>query len=302
MRKDNILLYFYPTFPMLGIVFVFYKLVNTSMTQKSPFFSIVMPAYNSEKYISFSINSVILQTFIHWELIIVNDHSNDNTKNIVEEFSKKDDRIFLVESPHEMRKAGLARQFGTLKSRGKYICFLDSDDLYEPKKLETHYNLYQEKPEIEISSTAWHIIDHDDHIIKTKNLSRLHKFYFSFLSIQTICLLTNPICTSTSVIKKELLDKYDYSLYTTKISEDFLLWGDLIHTHDPHYHFVDIPLSRYRIHPSSLTHEPKMNINYYGVVIFSILLSANKINFFQWMLGISIRLFRNLITRKSIRL
>jgi glycosyltransferase involved in cell wall biosynthesis len=96
--------------------------------------SIVMPAYNSGKFIAESVRSVIAQTYSDWELLIVDDCSNDDTTNIIRTFTV-DDRIKL----HVLEKnsgAGIARNTAISMAKGKYIAFLDSDDLWKPMKLE----------------------------------------------------------------------------------------------------------------------------------------------------------------------
>lgn len=98
--------------------------------------SIIMPAYNSSRFIKDSILSVISQTYSDWELIIVNDHSTDDTENIVESFSSLDDRIKLLHNRDTSRGAYFARNLGLRNAKGRFICFLDSDDKWLPEKLE----------------------------------------------------------------------------------------------------------------------------------------------------------------------
>ena len=95
--------------------------------------SIVMPSYNSEAFIAQSIDSVLSQTYTNWELIIVDDCSVDQTVNVIQSFS--DIRIKL----HRLDKnsgAGIARNTAVSLARGRYIAFLDSDDLWRPEKLQ----------------------------------------------------------------------------------------------------------------------------------------------------------------------
>ena len=91
-----------------------------------PFFSIIMPTYNRAKFLDRSIKSVIQQKFDDWELIIVDDGSHDNTKEVIKEY--KDNRIKYF----YQRNAGVsaARNFGIKKCNGLYVCFLDDDDEY----------------------------------------------------------------------------------------------------------------------------------------------------------------------------
>lgn len=99
--------------------------------------SIIMPAYNAEKYITNAINSIIHQTYKNWELLIVDDYSKDNTIKIVSEF--KDDRIILLKNRKNIG-AAISRNRALKAARGKWIAFLDSDDIWHPEKLERQIN------------------------------------------------------------------------------------------------------------------------------------------------------------------
>ena len=100
-----------------------------------PLVSIIMPAYNSEKYISESIESVLKQTYQNWELLITDDKSADNTKEIVEAYKSKDKRIRLFISKAN-GGAGAARNNSIDYAKGRFIAFLDADDLWHAEKLE----------------------------------------------------------------------------------------------------------------------------------------------------------------------
>ena len=95
--------------------------------------SIVMPSYNSEKYIKDSIESVLKQTYPFWELLIVDDCSTDKTVEIIKGF--KDERIRLFQNQVNSG-AALSRNWALREAKGKWIAFLDSDDLWLPTKLE----------------------------------------------------------------------------------------------------------------------------------------------------------------------
>lgn len=102
---------------------------------RSPLVSVIIPTFNSEKYISDTIASVQKQTYQNWEIVIVDDCSTDRTQDIVLDFSKSDERIKFY--PLEKNSgAGIARDFAVSKASGKYISFLDSDDLWKPEKIE----------------------------------------------------------------------------------------------------------------------------------------------------------------------
>lgn len=96
--------------------------------------SIIMPSYNTAKYIGDSIKSVLAQTYGNWELIIVDDCSTDNTDEIVKEFLS-DERIKYLKN-EKNSGAAISRNYALREAKGKWIAFLDSDDLWLPEKLE----------------------------------------------------------------------------------------------------------------------------------------------------------------------
>lgn len=106
--------------------------------------SIITPAYNCEKYISNTITSVINQTYSCWEMIIINDFSTDETKKIISTYAMQDIRIKLVNLKCNSGVAE-ARNVGILLAKGRYIAFLDSDDLWLPTKLQKQLSFMQEK-------------------------------------------------------------------------------------------------------------------------------------------------------------
>lgn len=104
--------------------------------------SIIMPAYNAEKYISESIESVLAQTYKNWELIIVDDCSSDNTKKIVDDYMQKDYRIKFIMLAQNSG-AAVARNTAIENAKGRYIAFLDSDDLWKKEKLQKQLDFMQ---------------------------------------------------------------------------------------------------------------------------------------------------------------
>lgn len=111
--------------------------------QDNPLVSIITPAYNCEKYIEDTINSVVSQTFQNWEMIIVDDFSSDNTVEIVERIAKTDNRIKLLRQETNLGCAK-ARNRGLREAKGKYITFLDGDDLLDSNYLESQLNFIKD--------------------------------------------------------------------------------------------------------------------------------------------------------------
>ena len=104
--------------------------------------SIIMPSYNTAKYILESIESVLKQTYTNWELIIVDDCSTDNTDEVIATFLC-DDRIRYIKN-EKNSGAAVSRNRALAEAKGKYIAFLDSDDLWEPEKLEKQLSFMTE--------------------------------------------------------------------------------------------------------------------------------------------------------------
>ena len=127
--------------------------------------SIVTPAYNSEEFISTTIDSIITQTFTNWELIVVNDGSTDKTQSIVEEYLEKDNRIKLL-NHIKSQGAGITRNKAIEESRGDYIAFLDADDKWKPEKLEKQVKLLQES-NTAICFSSYELIDDKEQPLNT---------------------------------------------------------------------------------------------------------------------------------------
>ena len=113
--------------------------------------SIITPMYNAEKYVAQTIESVLAQTYSDWEMIIVNDGSKDNCAEIVKEYTQKDKRIKLINQPNAGSAA--ARNNALRNAAGQYICFLDTDDLWDNNFLEKQLNFLKEKNAVLVFSS-----------------------------------------------------------------------------------------------------------------------------------------------------
>ena len=121
--------------------------------------SIIMPSYNAAKFIAASIQSVIDQTYRNWELLITDDCSKDDTVKIVEKFIVEDNRIKLFSTGKNSGPA-CARNKSLKNATGKYIAFLDSDDIWVSNKLETQIKFMIEK-NIAFSFSSYSVIKED---------------------------------------------------------------------------------------------------------------------------------------------
>ncbi len=119
--------------------------------------TIVTPSYNSERFIADTIESVLSQSYQNWEMIIVDDHSPDRSNKIIEDYIKQDHRIKLIKLKTNAGPA-VARNRATEEAKGRYIAFLDADDLWLPEKLEKQL-AFMNRYKIAFSYSSYFLID-----------------------------------------------------------------------------------------------------------------------------------------------
>lgn len=179
--------------------------------------SVIIPTYNSEKYIEETLNSVLNQTYGEFEIIIIDDCSKDNTFEIVKEYEKKYSNIVCLKQ-EQNKGVAEARNRGIKKSRGRYIAFLDSDDLWHEKKLEKQLKLMKEK-RVFFSYTAIEMIDEDGKILKEKREVK-EEIDYNFL-------LKNTMIATSSVIVDKL--KYgEFQMPLRRSGQDYATWLQLL--------------------------------------------------------------------------
>lgn len=212
--------------------------------------SIIMPAYNAEKHIAESIQSVLAQTYQNWELIVVDDGSVDRTAEIARSFSSLDQRIKYVFQQNKML-AG-ARNTGIKNSTGDIIAFLDSDDLWMSEKLELQVKKMEEVNADIVFSDGF-IFPEDD----TRNETRTFSAYcgqFSADAMFSLLLAENRIPVLSVLARKEALrevglfneDPCYYGL------EDYELWLRLA-KHGAAFYGMKEKLVRYRVHANAMS-------------------------------------------------
>lgn len=118
-----------------------------------PFFSVIIPVYNKEKFVEKTLKSVLAQTFTDFEIVIVNDGSTDKSETII--FDTKDERIRYF--PKSNEGVSIARNFGIEKAFADYICFLDADDYWHPDFLQTLHAYIQKLPDEKVFAMAYEI-------------------------------------------------------------------------------------------------------------------------------------------------
>ena len=201
--------------------------------------SIITPSYNSSRFIEECVGSVISQTYDNWELLIVDDYSIDNSLQILKKYNDK--RIQLIELDKNVG-AAKARNVAIRKAKGKYIAFLDSDDLWEPQKLEKQIS-FMESEDIAFSFSAYQPMSDDE--LKLYSIIHAPKIvtYSSYLKKTIIGCLT-------VIIDREKTGGFE--MPKIRSSHDMALWL-LIMRRGFDAYGLDENLARYRIVSTSNT-------------------------------------------------
>ncbi|MBN1224877.1 MAG: glycosyltransferase [Candidatus Aminicenantes bacterium] len=205
-----------------------------------PCISVVIPVYNGEKTIRETIGSVLKQSFSDFELLVIDDGSQDATINILR--SIKDPRLIVFSQPH----AGVAasRNYGIKKSRGEFIAFLDADDLWTVDKLKTELNALEKNPQAAVSYSWTDFIDESGQFLHPGlHITANGDVYAKLLVINFL------ESGSNALIRREALaDVGGFDSYLEGF-EDWDMWLRLAKQH--HYVTVPIPQILYRRSPTS---------------------------------------------------
>jgi glycosyltransferase involved in cell wall biosynthesis len=213
-----------------------------------PRVSVIIPIYNSEKYVQESIESVLHQTFKDFELIFIDDGSTDRTKEILSHY--KDIVYFYQENSGPSR----ARNEGIRRSHGQLISFLDADDLWFPDKLELEVKYFDTHPDIGLVTCDALAFTGDKVIVPSMAKERpLHSG-----SVLYFLLRENFLNTNNVLIRRDVFDKVGMFDETRKFSEDYDLWLRIAQ----HYKigFVRNILTKYRVHDLSRSQSNKEDV------------------------------------------
>lgn len=216
-----------------------------------PEISIVMSVYNEEKHLDESINSILNQTFLNFEYILINDASTDGSLSIIEKYRDHDKRITLIDN---IANLGLTKSLnlGLRKARGKYIARIDADDIALPRRLEIQHDFLEKNPNVFLVGSGAYNVDENG----------------------TVTTTMKPV-TDSEDIKKELLDHN--CLYHPTImfkNEGFLYREKFIYAQDYDLYLVLIssgkelanifePLVKYRMSPNAISWSMKPKQKYF---------------------------------------
>ena len=204
--------------------------------------SVVIPTYNRANVILDSINSVLNQTYSNIEVIVIDDCSEDNTADILENVSDKRLKYYCLE---EKKGANYARNFGVKKAIGDYIAFQDSDDIWHNDKLEKQMKIFDST---EADAVFCPIIQHD------KDYKNIYPVLKDDENLLHHVLCENIISTQTLIVKKKVVEyeKFNNSL---KRFQDWDLAIRLVNNYDVQY--VDEPLVDAYLMSDSISKSPE---------------------------------------------
>lgn len=232
--------------------------------------SVIMPAYNAAVFIAESIQSVQQQTHSNWELLVIDDASLDGTAEVVEGFSRKDDRIKLHSLPTN-QGAGFARNIGIKAATGDFICFLDADDLWKPHKLEKQLKLMQGK-NFQVCYSSYELMSEDGESLQ-KQIKALRNLTFDKLK------KANYIGNLTGIYNARALGKIYCPLIRKR--QDWGLWllalqksGGAIG--------IQEPLAIYRERKGSIS-QNKMEMLKYNYRVYRKVLKYSALKSLFWM-------------------
>ncbi|MFK5951358.1 MAG: carbohydrate ABC transporter substrate-binding protein [Methylococcales bacterium] len=226
----------------------------------------IPPIKGAEKYIKEALQSVTSQSLKNIEIIIINDGSTDNTEAIVENIATEDKRVRLITQKNS-GKPSIARNNGIKKSTGKYLAFMDADDIMLAGKLEAQVNILEKLDDIVFVFHDWSLISIDGKLLESSRLTainylqRAEKFmtlhssniytinrdYYHFASTET-----PGVCTITVMMRRDILISEEiWFSEDMDLGEDVDLWLRILLKHNTA--FMNQVYCQYRKHPTSIT-------------------------------------------------
>jgi glycosyltransferase involved in cell wall biosynthesis len=215
-----------------------------------PKVSVIIPTYNSAKYLPSAIDSVLKQTFKDYEIIVIDDGSTDNTKEVIDSYDHKIACIY-----QDNQGPSVARNKGILQSKGEFIAFLDADDIWETIKIEEQFRIFACSEETGIVSTELSVIDETGKLVEGRRKMIPEE---RGALIQEL-MINNVIGTcSTVMVRKSCFDAVGLFDETLKVAEDWDMWLRLckIFKHKR----IAKPLVNYRIMRGSQSYYGKTNL------------------------------------------
>ena len=222
-----------------------------------PLVSVILPTYNRAEFLPDSIGSILSQTYDSYEIIVVDDGSMDNTKEVLYPFYQRIKYLRLENN----RGASVARNIGIQSAQGKYIAFIDADDIWLPEKLQTDIEYFNKHPDVSMVYSKHVNIDKNGRVLDEASKRRLPSgnVFAQLFSEQ------NFIITSSVVVRKEIFETtglFDVQLFNC---QDWDMWLQIA------FYFkvvgINTPLVKYRHNLHSLSKNRNNVLKYQKMVI-----------------------------------
>ena len=239
--------------------------------KEEPFVDVILPNYNKAEFLEEAINSVINQTYKNWHLYIADDHSNDNSLEIINKFSNLNN-VNIIRLKKNMGPS-FCRNYGMRLSKSKYISFLDSDDSWSVDKLEKQI-FFMEENNLNFTYTDYTPFFEDKGIKKFKKSTSLKNF-FNFKTF----IKNSSINTTTMIISRSILGTHRFK--KIKLLEDYLFKCELFQSNNIAKKLSE-SLGFYRILINSRSSQRLKNIYW----LWYINKNYNKLNFFSNFMSI----------------
>ena len=269
------------------------------MKSKSPLVSVILPTFNSKRFLSRSILSILNQTYRNIELIIVDDCSTDQSLKLIKEFAVKDKRIKYFRTQKNSGSASVPKNLGISKANGKYLAFLDADYYWMLDKLE--YQMLRISNYL-FSFTAANY-QKETNKKKSNFIINIFRIFLQIFFIsrvinygnQWICIY-NPFLMSSAIIKKNVLSKNTFNT-DNNVREDLMLWLNIFKKYNKKIIFHPKILVTITRTENSITSNRILEFNKIINSIANFFLTNQKKFFFKYfILGISFRILKNLIS------
>lgn len=202
-----------------------------------PLISIITPTFNRAGYLSMAIESVLAQTTDNFEMLIVDDGSEDNTREVVEAFQATDPRIRYFYQANQGQS--IARNRGVQEAKGEFICFLDSDNAWYPHKLERSISEFEAHPDADVVYSDYMVIDEKGQELGPNRMKR----YSGFITAEL--LRDNFVTINTTMTRKACFDELGGFEPEDRLAEDYGLW--LRFSTRYRFHYVPEVLGYYRV-------------------------------------------------------
>lgn len=223
---------------------VAYEKAKKIYEKTSPRVSVIMPCYNSEKYLRKAIQSVLDQTYRNFELIIIDDNSTDNTETIIKEYEQKDFRIRYYKKDKSEKGISKTMNKGIELARGQYITRMDSDDIIIPEKIEQQIHFLDANKEYGICSVNIAMMDNLD------NIYNINVYPEQKVPSEWTFLWTNPIPNAPCMYRTSIIKENNIKFNELKTAEDYDFLKQLVTK--TKIHMINEPLYYYRHNEKSI--------------------------------------------------